>query len=62
MVVRVGMVVMDEKQKGDGGEDGSLVVVVIEFVEGGEIVTGIVAGMVVGVVAGDVVGEEGFNP
>ena len=61
MVVRVEMVMMEKKRKGDGGEDGSFVVVVMEFVEGGE-VFGIVAGKVVGVVAGGVAGEEGLSP
>ena len=41
MVVRVEMVLMEKKQKGDGGEDGSFVVVVMEFIEGGEVVAGI---------------------
>ena len=51
------MVVM-EKNKRDGGEDGRFVVVVMKFVEGGEVVIGIVTGMVAGVV----VGEEGLGP
>ena len=38
MVVKLKMVVMEKKQKGDGGEDGSFVVVVMEFIEGGEVV------------------------
>ena len=57
MVVRVEMVVM-EKNKRDGGEDGRFIVVVMEFVEG----DGVVPGMVVGVVVGGVVGEEGPDP
>ena len=51
------MMVM-EKNKRDGGEDGRFVVVVMKFVEGGEVVTGIVAGMV----ARDVTGDEGLRP
>ena len=62
MVVRVEMMVMEKKQKGDGGEDGSFVVVVMEFIEGGKVVAGIVAEMVAGVVTGGVAGEEGFGP
>ena len=61
MVVRVEMVVMEKKRKGDGGEDGSFVVMVMEFVEGGEVV-GIVAGKVIGVVTRGVAGEEGLDP
>ena len=57
MVVRVKMVEM-EKNKRDGGENGRLVVVAMKFVEGGEVVTGIVARMVAGVVAR----EEGLGP
>ena len=53
MVVRVQMVVM-EKNKKDGDEDGRFVVVVMKFVEGGEVV----AGMIVEVVAV----EEGLDP
>ena len=53
MVVRVEMVVM-EKNKRDGGEDGRFIVVVMEFVEGG----GVIAGMV----AGGIVGEEEPGP
>ena len=36
--------------------------VVMEFVEGGEVVTGKVAGKIVGVVTGGVAGEEGLGP
>jgi len=61
VVVIVEMVVMEKKQKGDGGEDGSFVVMVMEFVEGGEVV-GIVAGKIIGVVIGGVPGEEGLGP
>ena len=61
MVVRVEMVVI-EKNKRDGGEDGRFVVVVMKFIEGGEVVAGIVTGMVAGVVAEDVAGEEGSGP
>ena len=61
MVVRVKMVVMEKKRKGDGGEDGSFVVVVMEFVEGSEVVR-IVTGKVVGVVDGGVAREEGLGP
>ena len=57
MVVTVKMVVM-EKNKRDGGEYGRFVVVVMKFVEGGEVVAGIVAG----VVAAVVVREEGLGP
>ena len=57
MVVRVEMVVM-EKNKRDGGEDGRFIVVVMEFVKGGGVVVGIVAGVVVG----GVIGEEGPGP
>ena len=57
MVVRVEMVVM-EKNKRDGGEDGRFIVVVMEFFEGGGVVTGIVAG----VVAGGIVSEAGPGP
>jgi len=57
VVVRVEMVVI-EKNKRDGGEDGIFVVVVMKFVEGGEVVTGIVTGMIAGVV----VREEGLGP
>jgi len=39
------MVVM-EKNKKDGGEDGRFVVVVMKFVKGGEVVTGMVARVV----------------
>ena len=61
MVVRVEIVVM-EKNKRDGGEDGRFVVVVMKFVEGGEVVAGIVAEMFIGVVARGVAGEEGLGP
>jgi len=57
VVVRVEMVVM-EKNKRDGGEDGRFIVVVMEFVEGG----GDVARIVTRVVAGDLVGEDGPDP
>ena len=57
MVVRVEMVVMEKKRKGDG----SFVVMVMEFVEGGEVV-GIVAGKIIRVVIGGVAGEEGLGP
>ena len=50
MVVRVEMVVM-EKNKRDGGEDGRFIVVVMELVEG----DGVVAEIVAEVVAGGVV-------
>ena len=60
MDVKVEMVVM-EKNKRDGGEDGWFIVVVMEFVEGGGVVAGIVAGMVARVVAGGIVGEEGLG-
>ena len=62
MVVRVEMVVMEKKRKGDGGEDGSFVVVVMEFVEGGEVVAEKVTGKIVGVVTGGVAEEEGLGP
>ena len=56
-MVRVEMVVM-EKNKRDGGEDGRFVVVVMKFAEGGEVIAGIVSVMIAGVVAR----EEGLNP
>ena len=56
-MVRVDMVVMEKNKRG-GGKDGGFGVVVVMFVEDGEVVTGIVAGMVIG----DVVGVEGANP
>ena len=43
-----------EENKRDGGEDGRFIVVVMEFVEGG--------GVVAGIVIGGVVGEEGPGP
>jgi len=60
-VMRVVMVVM-QKNKRDGGEDGRFVVAVMKFVEGGEVVTGIVTGMVAGVAAEDVAEEKGLGP
>ena len=61
MVVRVEMVVMEKKRKGDDGEDGSFIVMVMEFVEGGEVV-GIVTGKVIGVVTGGVPEKRGSAP
>jgi len=58
MVVKLKMVVMEKKQKGDGGEDGSFVVVMMEFIECGEVVAEICCGVVAGVIAGG----EGLGP
>ena len=51
------MVVMEKNKRG-GGEDGGFVAVVVMFVKDGEVVIGIVAGMV----ARDVAGVEGAGP
>ena len=54
-------IVVVEKNKRGGGENGRFEVVVMEFLKY-EVVTGIVAGMVARVVAGGITSEEGLAP